>query len=187
MVIYQSFPTTLEGEKTMAHEAAMTFDWLLAHCAPQYPKIVVDDDDGGVELTPDQLAVNYAEVARCAYEKYLAKPYWVPKLVDDVDICGTEMGSDFRLISEADLASLDEADFQSIATTWNHALNGAEFTEFFGSPEIWVRAADGTIAAGTLAPDVKGNRVTPLPPGTSPTEHYEGSLSLRCIRRTDVP
>jgi hypothetical protein len=184
-VIYQSFPTTLEGEKAMAHAAALNFEWLLKDCAPQYPKIVLEDDDAGVELTPDQLAVNYAEVARCAYDKYVAKPYWIPKLVDDVDICGTEMGDGYRLITEADLASLDEADFQSIASTWNLALRGGP-GELFDSPDIWVRAADGTIAAGTLAPDAQGKRVTPLAPGTSPTLHYEGSLGLRCIRRTDA-
>jgi hypothetical protein len=185
-VIYQTFPTTLDGEKAMAHEAAMTFDWLLAQCSSQYPMITLDPK-GGSALSAAQLGVNYGEVARCAYEQYVAKPYWIPKLVDDVDICGTEMGQGWRLITEADLASLGEADFRALADTWSHAAGDPTFDTFFASPDIWVRAADGTIAAGTMAPGATGSRVTPLPPGTSPADHYEGSLGLRCIRRTDLP
>ena len=185
-VIYQAFPATLDGEKKMAHDAALLFDWLLPTCAPLYPKITLDPTGAG--LTPDQLGLNYDQVGLCAYEQYVAKPYWIPKLVDDVDICGTEMGPGWRLITEADLASLREADFQAVADAWNHFVVGGQgLPFFFSSLGIWVRGNDGTIQEGTLAPGVTGSRVKPLPAGIVTTNHYEGGLGLRCIRRTDVP
>ena len=186
-VIYAAFPTTLEGEQAMAHEAALLFDWLLPQCAPLYPKIRLAPADG-TPLSPEQLAMNYDQVGQCAYEQYVAKPYWIPRLVGDVDICGTEMGAGWRLITEADLTSLSEADLQAVADTWNPHPSGTSsgLGFFFSTPAIWVRAADGTIAAGTLAPGVTGSRVTPLGVAPDSTTHYEGSLGLRCIRRTET-
>jgi len=185
-IIYTAFPTTLEGEKAMAHDAALLFDWLLPRCAPLYPMITLAPADGSV-LSPPQLALNYDQVGLCAYEKYTAKPYWIPKLIDDVDICGTEMGPAWRLITEADLASLTYADFRAAADTWNlQSIGGQGLGFFFSSLAIWVRANDGTIKAGTLAPGVTGDRVTPLQlqNGWTLTQHYEGNLGLRCIKRS---
>jgi hypothetical protein len=185
--IYRPFPATLEGEQAMAHEAALLFDWLLPQCAPLYPMITLAPA-GGAPLSAMQLATNYDQVGRCAYEQHTAKPYWIPRLVDDVDICGTEMGPGWRLITEADLASFSEADFQNVASTWNlHVAGGGGLGFFFSSLAIWVRANDGVIKAGTLTPGVTGSRVTPLAAGTVLTDHYEGELGLRCIRRTDLP
>jgi len=183
-VIYAPFPTTLDGETAMAHDAALLFDWLLPRCAPLYPTITLAPADGSA-LSSAQLAINYDQVGLCAYEKYTSKPYWIPKLVDDVDICGTEMGPDWRLITEADLASLTDADFRAVADTWSlRSIGGQGLGFFFSSLAIWVRANDGAIKAGTLAPGVTGDRVTPLQlqAGWSLTQHYEGELGLRCIR-----
>jgi hypothetical protein len=185
-VIYQPFPATLEGEQKMAHDAALLFDWLLPMCAPLYPKITLDPTGAG--LTPAQLGMNYDQVGLCAYEQYVAKPYWIPKLVGDVDICGTEMGPGWRLITEVDLGSLRESDFQAVAAAWNHFVVGGQgLPFFFSSLEIWVRGSDGSIQQGTLAPGVPGGRVKPLPIPSDSKDHYEGGLGLRCIRRTDLP
>jgi hypothetical protein len=189
-----TFPTSLAGEQAMAHAAALLFDWLLPQCAPLYPTITLAPSDGSA-LSPAQLATNYDQVGLCAYQQYVAKPYWIPKLVDDVDICGTEMGAGWRLITEADLASFSEADFQNVADTWNlRATGGGGLGFFFSTLAIWVRADDGIIKAGTLAPGVTGSRVAPLElqNGFTLTDHYEGTLAggplgLRCIRRMDLP
>lgn len=188
LVIYGPFPATLDGEKAMAHDAALLFDWLLPRCAPLYPTITLAPDDGS-GLSPAQLAVNYDQVGLCAYEQHTSKPYWIPKLVGDVDICGTEMGPDWRLITEADLASLTDADFQAVADTWSLRSIGTQagLGFFFSSLAIWVRANDGTIKAGTLEPGVTGGRVMPLQVDATSTTHYEGNLGLRCIRRSDLP
>jgi hypothetical protein len=187
-IIYAPFPTSLDGEKTMAHDASLLFDWLLPVCAQLYPKITLAPADGTL-LTLTQLATNYDQVGLCAYMQYVAKPYWIPRLVDDVDICGTEMGAGWRLITEADLASLTEADFQKVADTWALSAPGGDGLPFFyTSLTIWVRADDGTIQSGTLAPGITGSRMIPLPPGVSTSMiHYEGGLGLRCIRRTNAP
>jgi hypothetical protein len=179
-VIYTAFPATLAGEQEMAHTAALTFEWLLPKCAPLYPKIVLDPS-GGANLTPEQLRTNYDQVGQCSYEQYAAKPYWVPKLVKDVDICGTELGAGWRLISEADLAQLDDLDRQRFLDTLG-APGGTFFATYFVAPQIWVRAADGSIAAGSLAPGASG--VTALGVPDESTNHYEGWLALRCIRRS---
>jgi len=180
-VIYKPFPTTLDGEKQMAHDAALLFDQLLVDCAPLYPTITLDP--AGAGLTPEQLGVNYDQVGLCSYMQYSAKPYWVPKLVGDVDICGTEMGPDWHLITEGDLAAMQERDFQAVADVWSHhPVSGQGFSEFFASLRIWVRAADGAIAQATLAPGAGPDRVTPLAVAPTSTDHYEGSLGLRCLR-----
>jgi hypothetical protein len=172
----------------MAHDASLLFDWLIERCAPLYPTITLAPADG-TPLTQAQLATNYDQVGLCAYQQYVAKPYWIPKLVDDVDICGTEMGPGWRLITEADLASLTEADFQKLADTWSlSGAAGGGLGFFYSTLAIWVRAADGTIQSGTLQPGITGSHTIPLPPGVSTsTEHYEGGLGLRCIRNTDAP
>jgi len=175
-VIYRPFPATLAGEAEMAHQAALLFPWLLAQCAPLYPQIKL-----GSGQTAKELATNYEQVATCAYEKFSAKPYWIPQLVADVDICRNELGENWRLISEQDLALMTDADFQYFTDT----LSGSDgFGSEFFSLVIWVRANDGTIKFGNLSPAVS-NRVGPLVyNGGGPKDHYEGSLALRCIRRS---
>lgn len=180
-VIYAAFPATLEGEQEMAHAAALTFEWLLPKCAPLYPQIVLDPA-GGANLTPEQLHTNYDQVGQCSYEQYSAKPYWIPKLVKDVDICGTELGPGWRLISEADLAQLGDLDRQRFLDTLGDPAGAAFFATYFVAPQVWVRAADGSIKAGSLAPGASG--VTALGVPDESTTHYEGWLALRCIRRS---
>jgi hypothetical protein len=190
LAIYKPFPTTLDGEKAMAHEAALTYDRLLAECAPDYPAITPPPADGSA-LTSAQLAANYNAVADCSYVKHTAKPYWIPKLVDDVDICGTELGAGWRLIGEDDLLALTESDFQFMQDTltpFAASLGTSGLGPMYFGLQIWVRAHDGTIAAGSLAPGRAGARVTPFDfTKVGYTEHYEGALGLRCIRRTDLP
>ena len=57
---------------------------------------------------------------------------------------------------------------------------------YFGL-NVWVRGGDRTLKKANLEPGVVGARVAPLPGQISVTDHYEGGLALRCIRRTDLP
>jgi hypothetical protein len=179
------FPSTLDEEKALAHAAALRFDWLLEQCAASHPEIVLTSDPQS--LTPEQLSTNYETVGRCAYEEHSSKPYWIPKLIDDVDICGTELGPSWRLIREDDLDTLSDADFRFVSDTLS-APEAGFFGSFYFSLHVWVRAKDGTIQQGTLEPGLTMGRVTPLDyrPGFTPTSHYEGGLALRCIRRADL-
>jgi hypothetical protein len=117
---------------------------------------------------------------------FTVKPYWIPQLVDDVDVCAVTLGAAWRLITEADLATLDAADLKNIQDT----LSGVGTTfwgEFYFSLHTYVRAADGKLAAGDLSPGAT-MRVAPLSyqQGGGPTMHYEGGLAPRCIWRHPV-
>ena len=181
------FPTTLDGEKEMAHDAALLFDWLLPRCAPLYPTITLAPADGS-SLSSAQLAHNYDQVGLCAYEQYMSKPYWIPKLVDDVDICGTEMGPGWRLITEADLASLTDADFRAVADTWNLHSIGGQRTRLLllVAGDLGARRTTAPSRPARWRPASPADRVTPLQlqNGWTLTQHYEGNLGLRCIRRS---
>src|SRR5947209_6704615 len=57
-IIYAPFPTDLDGEKTIAHDASLLFDWLLPACAPLYPTITLAPADR-TPLPQTQLATTY--------------------------------------------------------------------------------------------------------------------------------
>jgi hypothetical protein len=180
LMLYQPFPTTLDGEKALVQSATYTYDRLLTECAPDYPAITP------TPLTSVDIATNYDTVAQCAYEKHTAKPYWIPKLLADVDICGSELGASWRLISEDDLSTLTANDYQFIKDTLTPiAMNNIWGTLYFGLT-VWLRAHDGTIAVGTLEPGVTGSRVTQRNLGTE-AYAFQMPIALRCIRRTDLP
>ena len=181
-----NFPADLDGESSLATSATLTYDFLLDDCAADYPSITLSAD-GDPALTSAQLVANYDAIAQCAYEKHSAKPYWIPQLVSDVDICGSQLGSDWALLSEADIASFSEADFQFLHDT----LTGVEPTTanwgaFYFSLQVFTRATDGTIKMGDLNPGVT-SRMTALNLSSDQLkQHLEAGYALRCIRRTPV-
>jgi len=180
--LYQPYPTTLDGEMALAQDAIFSYDSLLTECAPDYPTITP------TPLTSADIAANYEAVAQCSYDKHTAKPYWIPKLLMDVDICGTKMGAGWRLLGEDDVATLSEADFQFLHDTLSpfpaQVLAGGSL--YFGLT-VWLRAHDGTLAVGNLEPGVAADkRITMRNPGTD-TYAYQIPIGLRCIRRTDLP
>jgi hypothetical protein len=178
-MLYKPFPTTLDGEKALVQSATFTYDQLLTECAADYPAITP------TPLTTAQLATNYDAVAQCAYEKHTSKPYWVPRLLADVDICGAELGAGWRLLSEDDLSTLTENDYQYIQDTLAPIAQNDTWGPLYFGLQVWLRAHDGTIAVGTLAPGVAGSRVTQRNLGTE-TFAYQVPIALRCIRRTDL-
>jgi hypothetical protein len=186
-VLYASegtnFPATLAGEQTLAHAAAVTFETLLATCSD--PNITHATE--GVVLSPTQLAQIYNLVAECAYVTYTVKPYWIPQLVDDVDICATELGAGWRLPTEADVASLSEANFTFIHDTLSATSGGSFWGTLYFSVNVFVRSSEGTIKKANLGPGV-ATRITALAAtGDALKNHDESGTALRCIRRTALP
>ncbi len=190
-----NYPTDQAAREKIVDEEFYVFEQLLVSCQPNYPAITLQQP--GTALTPAQLATNFQEVAKCSYKQYGAKPYNIPQLVDDVDFCGRKLGADWRLSTEADLASLDPADFQFLADTLTAAggesLNGSAFnwSSFYFSLRIYLRAADGTLKMGDLSPAATA-RVSPLPrtDGGAPQDLLTGNgetVVVRCIRRTPLP
>ena len=131
----------------LAHAASLTFDTLLTSCAATHPAITLASPSHSP--TSAELATNYNEVAECAYSKYTVKPYWIPKLVDDVDICLNELGAGWRLPTEADVSGMTDESLSFVADTLTataDAKAGASFWgTFYFSLSMFVRASDGSI------------------------------------------
>lgn len=175
-----AYPASPEDRAAVARAASMTYEWLLAECAQYYPGIMLATADQSA-LTAEELAHNYNLVAQCSYERYGSKPYWIPQLVDDVEICAQQLGSDWRLIDEADLATMAPADFQYLASTLAAVrYSGDFFGNFYFSLDVYARRADGTLGTASLEPGAAGMVVGGF---GDPLSHNEGGTVLRCIRK----
>lgn len=185
LVLYQregaNFPTTADERAAHAHASALTYDFLLHDCQAAYPAIVIPGP-GDPPTSDAQNATNFEQVAQCSYEKYTAKPYWIPALIDTVDICGTELGPTWRLPNEDDVASLSQDDRAQLAAALSTPNAASSWATFYFSFHVWVRRSDGTLGIADLSPTA--TPVIALPSGVDPTVHYEAGVALRCIRRT---
>ena len=158
-----SYPSTPEGRELLAHESALTFAALLERCAPMDPTIK-RRQPGDPPLTEAEIIDNYTAIAECAYREFTVKPYWIPQLVGDVDLCARELGPDWRLIRAEDVERLTEADLALLKDALDTA--GAGFGGFYFSLRVFARAGDGSIQEARLEPGVQP-RLVPL---TFPTE-----------------
>ena len=176
-----NLPDSFEGRAALVDAAALTFRYLIGHCSGLDAKYAITPSPE----TADEIATNYNEIARCAYEQFTAKPYWIPQLVDEVDICGRTLGEEWHLLSEGDVAAFSEDDFAFIEKTLAGVGGESNWGNFYFSLHAYVRSADGTLARADLSPGATGPRITPLAaaPGTEAwARHLESDLSLRCIR-----
>jgi hypothetical protein len=176
-----SYPKTAAGQAELVDSSALTFDKLLHECRASYPDITLPAN--GQHLSADQIATNYNEVARCAYEKYTAKPYWIPQLVADVDICARALNPSWRLLTAADIAGFSPKELQFLKDTLTATAAKADFFgEFYYSLDVYASGNDRTLVKGSLEPASPG--VAPLPATVdgSSTSHLEAGLALRCIK-----
>ncbi|HVK64073.1 MAG TPA: hypothetical protein VM694_06360 [Polyangium sp.] len=178
------YPALSEAERAALLDDVYTFAQLVPLCAPTHPGIK-QQVPGGPPLTQAEIADNYDEVARCAYEDYGAKPYWVPQHVSDVDVCAAKLGEDWRMPTEADVSAFDESDFAFFQATLAAQQGQDSFPlHFYYSLDVYVRADDGALALGNLAPQT--DHVVPLPvSGAAMSELYLGNgqpIGLRCLR-----
>jgi hypothetical protein len=197
LIMYQgqgsNYPTTPQGEAKLAHDSALTFETLLRDCQPLYSGIVLWTA-GDPPLADAQVATNYDLLAECSYMQYTAKPYWIPQLVQDVDICGQELGAGWRMITEADILAITDAEYVRLQETLAGAQSvgsagGGWFGSFYFSFVVWILRSDGSVSGALLDPK-SSPRFLPLVSGNGmpfdPRVHYEGSLALRCVRVTDT-
>lgn len=188
MVLYAGqgadYPTTPEARARLAHDSALTFPTLLAECQPLYPGIVLWQA-GDAPLSDAQVTTNYRLLEDCAYQQYLAKPYWIPQLVADVDICRQELGPGWRMLTENDVLALG-ADAPHIQEVLDGVVSsGASHPgSFYFSLSVWVLRSDGSVAGANLLPDAEPRFFDLANPLASydPRNHYEGGLTLRCLR-----
>jgi hypothetical protein len=184
LVLYASegdaYPSTPEAALALVDASALSFDDLASACAALdgLYDIVADP------ATPDEIARNYDEIARCSYEQYTSKPYWIPGLIDDVDICERTLGEAWHLPTAAEVDAFTEDELTFIQSTLAAANSVSGWGNFYFSLRIWARAADGSLAQADLTPGLSTPRVSALPVAPSDASwlrHYEGGLALRCI------
>ncbi len=170
-----NYPRTYEEAEQVVREVSMPYADLLVQCAALHPEIVLESS--GQTLTQEQLWANQEAVSRCAYLDFAIKPYWIPQLVNDVDICAVVFGDGWHLPTELELLSFsDEA---------RQAAMDAFGTEVFGNLEIFTRAGNGSLVIGSIAPGARTLKGFNYPQGVyaePQKNHYEGGTALRCLR-----
>lgn len=165
------YPTTAASREALVDDVAFTYGQLAAECAARHPEIVLPKPGD-----PESVAQKALEaVASCSYGDFGIKPYWIPRLVVDVNVCARKLGDGYRLPTVADVKALTPAERAAIAATVHDGL--------YNGTEVYVRAADGTVQVG----DLVTGAVRALSDTTAwyrgDTYHYEGGAALRCIRR----
>ena len=132
---------------------------------------------GGETLSSEALAANYVAISSCAYDPELgfrSKPYWIPRVLEEVDICQNELGEGWSLPTEEFVMAQPQSFFEDYA-----ALNGAEATpdntaSMYFSLSLYVTGNDGNLKVATLEPgDPQPSRVRSLPEDLDPTLHVE--------------
>jgi len=184
----EDYPTTPQAQAKLAHDSALTFETLLRECQPLNPGIVLWQA-GDPPLSDLAVSTNYRLREECAYDQYLAKPYWIPQLIHDVDICRQELGPGWRMLTEADVLVLLQTDTRSVQETLDGVQNsGVHPGSFYFSLSVWVLRTDGSVGAANLRPgadpvitSLSGNDIF-----FDPRLHYEGGLTLRCLRVTSL-
>jgi hypothetical protein len=188
-VLYQqegaAYPGTTPAQAAFARAAALSFETLLVACRETNPDIVVKSE-GGPTLTDEQIAHNYDLLANCAYKQFTSKPYWIPQLLLDVDVCAEALGSSWRTPTETDVAGLTPSEFAAMQTTLD-GLGGDTIGGAFFSLSIWTRMNDGSMKNGQLDPAASPRFLELNKYGAAEVNlrnHYEGNLALRCVRTT---
>ena len=177
------YPGSTADALSLVTSTTYTYEALLAACKSKYPTIVVPAP--GQSLTAAQLTNNYDQVSRCAYVEYGAKPYWMPQILNDVDVCVAKLGDEWHLLTEAEVAGFSETDFMLMQTTMALPRGTDTFPrDFYFSLDVYVRGTDGSLKHGDLNPGA--NHVGGLP--IAPTEMkdlYIGNgrpIGVRCAR-----
>ncbi|PKN58966.1 MAG: hypothetical protein CVU56_03215 [Deltaproteobacteria bacterium HGW-Deltaproteobacteria-14] len=165
-----AYPDGYDAQEALADDVLMTFGWLRDECAARGYDVLLAGD---APLTPEQRMENYNHVAECAYDEFTAKPYMVPQLVADVDVCALKLGDGWRLPTEADVLGWPDALFEGVADVLTETADGTSgWGTFYFSLLVYVTGADGDVRIANLHPDAT-TRVFDLPAGTDPTRHVE--------------
>ncbi len=126
------YPPEREAREHMADEASLTFPYFQQACAGGYP---IAQPEAGKILTSEQARDNYASVARCSFETHYGKPYWVPQLLDDVDLCARELGSSWQLPTKESLARFNARHRELLV----EALRDVPYGGGYNSLELYAR------------------------------------------------
>ncbi len=170
------YPPVRQEQERMADAASLTFPYFLEACAKRYPIVRAS---AGETLTPDEARQNYENVARCSYETHYGKPYWVPQLIADVDLCGRALGPGWQLPTSESLALFNDQHRQLLY----EALEGVPFGGGYNSILLYARGAGNKLTLIDLAPPAARKAgSTPSVPSETKTWFQASGVSLRCVR-----
>lgn len=203
-IMYQyagdNYPATDAAERDLADAAFMSFETVHDACLNDNEfKSLIHVATGDTPLTQRELANNYDTIAACSYIKFTSKPYFIPQLVANVDLCARLLKptQGWRMITDTDVLSWDDAVFNQLSDTLNSAWNGAgEFWgSFYYSTATYIRTDTGLRVAAMYPGVAPEQRITDLPDATSrihqePLNVVVGTdgrtdfvpISLRCIK-----
>lgn len=184
----QSYPTTTAGLVSAVDKIAITYDFLLSTCPAKYPGITLLAAGATKPLDAATLQKNFELVAKCSYDLFKGKSYWIPAFVDDVDICCQVLGPSWRLLHETDTAAItkDQAKLLKDALT----APGSWASPYF-SLVAYVRTTSGALMLSTLTENAKVEPVMSkgkvITAGSEEWRvHVENVNSLRCLRSRAV-
>jgi len=176
----ENYPADKQAQIDLVGSYFMKYESLLDECAKIYSKdnplpkkkhsLHVKTSIGKFhtegERTQVQILQNYLNVAQCSYREFHSKPYFIPQLVDDVDICGTILGPEYRMITEDDVNGFSAAFYKELDTVITRASSGVEgvpWGEYYFSLATYIRGNDGALKVGNLYNGVTSDRVEGLP------------------------
>jgi hypothetical protein len=174
------YPPEREAREQMADEASLTFSYFQQACAERYP---IARAEAGQTLTSEQARNNYASVARCSFETHYGKPYWVPQLLDDVDLCGRELGSSWQLPTKESLAHFNARHRELIG----EALRDVPYGGGYNSLVLYARDAAQQLTVLDLGPpQAQGaRRAEPIRLTSDRKQPFQAPrIALRCVRRS---
>lgn len=166
-----NYPTTTAAREAVVDSVAYTYPQLAKECAALHPEIVLPKEGDSAATIEKALEA----VASCAYNDFGIKPYWIPRLIADVDICARKLGSGYRVPTVADFKTFTPAERTAIAASTAIAL--------YNGLVIYLRAEDGSIVLGDLGSGAIRKLTDTTAYYMGDAYHYEGGASLRCIRR----
>jgi hypothetical protein len=174
------YPPEREAREHMADEASLPFSYFQQACAERYP---IARPEAGKALTSEQARDNYASVARCSFETHYGKPYWVPQLLDDVDLCARELGSSWQLPTNESLAHFNARHRELLV----QALRDVPYGGGYNSLVLYARdAAQRLTVLDFGPPQAQGNgRMNPVRLGNDRKQPFQAPrIALRCVRKS---
>lgn len=156
----------------------MSFPEMVAFCLDHEPyasQITVAPTGG--ELTREEIDANYVAISSCAYDTALgfrSKPYWIPRFLEEFDVCQHELGEGWAMPTEEFVMAQEPSFFEEYAVLNSATANTENTASMYFSLSLFVTGSDGELKVATLEPgDAQPSRVRALPEDLDPTIHIE--------------
>jgi hypothetical protein len=193
-----NYPTTADGQKALAKDGYTTFEKIRDACLTKDPRGSfsggIKTEDNSQALAVEDRAENYSKIAQCAYEYFGSKPYSIPQLVSDVDLCAEHLGTDWRLLSEEDIGTFTPDVYSNIKGALQKSSDAISWGSFYFSLAAYTKGSDQSLKIGSLFPDAT-SRVTDASFPSGSKFHLEShgvdggssgltssTVTVRCIR-----